>query len=479
MRRFNFINQSTLFTPLINASFIAKRQVSAPGFRDCIVHDNVTKLIKDIHDANFSGEFSNTDIANLRSDLARSTKHYYQLLDINPELEKSIFERELKQKYRALCFRFHPDCTAGHALKAEIFKLVQDAYETLSDSNFRGDHHCSSFSESDPFLSFWSSSRKNPVLGTTLFSLSKEDEINGVSISECGQYIAALTYKKLVIFDAKKNTLLHQFSGNYIGITRLFFSADSKKIAFCNDLSFNMLTLKTGRCIRKYVPPRRFVSSFCQSMLRLNNGNFVSTSEHGSLEIWHGQTGGHIGTLQGHTKAVLAMSIIPNSDHIISCSSDTTMKVWNMDVGICEHTFSGFNDINASTIAFSPDTKYLVASAWGQFSILDFERKQLIKQFKGYEWIQDRHGIQSAIKGILISLDSRYFASIANCPAVKIWEMESGKQVGEKTLPAYPQSVSHFGENILIGFDDGTISQFNFSDFGYERVCDQYMTLIR
>ena len=56
-------------------------------------------------------------------------------------------------------------------------------------------------------------------------------------------------------------------------------------------------------------------------------------------------------------------------------------------------------------------------------------------------------------------------------------DIESGEQVGEKILPAYPQSVVHSGETMLIGFDDGTVRQFSFADFGYDRIHDQNMTV--
>lgn len=493
MRRFNFISRSALFTPTVYANVIAKRQIGIPCVRDFTAHNSVKKLIGNIHDAHFPGEFSDTDVANLRSDLTKSTKNYYQLLDVNPELEKDVFERELKQKYRALSLRFHPDCTAGHTAKTEIFKLIKNAYETLNDANFRDNYNTLSSAESDLSPSFFRGKHrskfiKNPVWGKSLFSLSlDEDEyaaVKGISISKCGQYIAALTYQKLVIVDAKTNALLHQFSGNYSGISTLAFSADSKKIALFYHGSLQIVTLKTGRCIRSKEQENSFPWYDPWRMLRLNDGNFVSASistsglDDGSLKLWHGQTGRHIRTLTGHTRDVCALSMIPNSNHIISGSWDKTMKVWNMDTGNCEHTLSDFNDL-ISTVALSADAKYLVAgSSNGQFSIWDFERKKQIKKFKGYKWIDDKHGIQCAMQGILISPDSRYFASIANCPVVKIWEMESGKQVGEKTLPAYPQSVAHFGENTLIGFDDGTIREFTFSDFGYEHLHVQHMTPI-
>ena len=448
MRRFNFTSQYALFSAAVYTSVIAKRRLGTPFAIDFITHNSV-KLLGNIHDAHFTGEFSDTDVENLRSDLAKSTNNYYKLLDIDPKLEKSIFKRELKQKYRALSLRFHPDCTTGHAAKTEIFKLVKNAYEKLSNLNFRDDYD---------------------------FSLDGDIEIDKhfkkFFISKCGNIAAALSSNCLVIFDAKTKTLLHKFLGTYYG-AHASFSADSKKIVLCDRLSLKILTIETSRWIIEKVVPYEYTLGFNQAMLRLSNGNFVSTSEYGSLEIWDGQTGQHIRTLTGHSKYVMALSLIPNSNCIISGSWDSTMKVWDMDTGNCVHTIS-LSFFAAEKISLSADAKYLVAGGCGgNFTIWDFESKKLIKESLGYTW---NPGGLAQIKGIFISPDSSYFAIILDTPTVKIWEMESGKQVGEKNLSARPASVSNFGENIFISFDDGTIREFTFSNFQYDCMHAQQMT---
>ncbi|MCX7125010.1 MAG: DnaJ domain-containing protein [Gammaproteobacteria bacterium] len=482
MRRFNFIDKQALFTTTINKRHLCKNKNFNSGYT--IMRRNIKTVIENIHDVNFSGVFLEADIENLRSCLKKFSDHQ-ELLKINLELEKNVFELELKQKYYALCLRFHPDCTGSHALKSEIFKLVNDAYEKLRDTNF-------SLSLLDTHMSFFRREQKRQsqfhesvVSGKSLFSLGKNKPCTGIAVSLCGQYIAATSGNegKIVVFDTKINRLKQEHFGNYYAVTNLAFSSDAKKIAFSNSSasSLTLLTLETGECIESKGPPYIFKSmyytGYIVSISRLRNGSFLSVSGDNSLKIWGAETGTYVCTLDDFDKDACNVILIPNTEVIIYRTQNKTIKLWNINTRSCEGTLFDFND-PVSIAALSPDAKYLVlGSINGRFAIWDFTCKRLIKQFEGYEYIQAKHRIQCLIQGILISTDNHYFASIANSPVVKIWEMESGAQVGEKTLPAYPRSMVRIGENILIGLDNGTIGEFTFLDFGYECMYPNRMLL--
>ena len=85
----------------------------------------------------------------------------YQVLGIAPDAT----QREVKQAYRGLAMRFHPDHNPGKPEVAERFKQIQQAYETLtgrrkdsriSATNFydRGSPP-SFFKNEPPFFSFY------------------------------------------------------------------------------------------------------------------------------------------------------------------------------------------------------------------------------------------------------------------------------------------------------------------------------------
>lgn len=60
-------------------------------------------------------------------------KDYYQILGIKP----NATAEEIKQAYRKLVKKFHPDKNEGDKFFEEYFKLIQEAYEVLSNQEIR------------------------------------------------------------------------------------------------------------------------------------------------------------------------------------------------------------------------------------------------------------------------------------------------------------------------------------------------------
>jgi len=58
-------------------------------------------------------------------------KDYYEILRVHP----SVSEDEIKEAYRRLAHKYHPDMDGGDATK---FKEVHEAYEVLSNPYKRG-----------------------------------------------------------------------------------------------------------------------------------------------------------------------------------------------------------------------------------------------------------------------------------------------------------------------------------------------------
>ena len=60
-------------------------------------------------------------------------KNYYDILGV----DKKASADEIKSAYRKLAMKYHPDRNQGNAEAAEKFKEINEANETLSDSQKR------------------------------------------------------------------------------------------------------------------------------------------------------------------------------------------------------------------------------------------------------------------------------------------------------------------------------------------------------
>jgi len=56
-------------------------------------------------------------------------KDYYRILEVKP----SSTQQEIKQSYRRLAFKYHPDKNGGDLLAEAVFKEINEAFEVLSD----------------------------------------------------------------------------------------------------------------------------------------------------------------------------------------------------------------------------------------------------------------------------------------------------------------------------------------------------------
>lgn len=112
---------------------------------------------------------------------------------------------------------------------------------------------------------------------------------------------------------------------------------------------------------------------------------------------------------------------------IASCSSDHTVKIWELSTGECIKTLEGHRDV-VQTLAFCP-TGSLIASGsadrtirlWNLTENADSCRVELARNF-----VKVLHGHRQQISAIVFSIDGK---SLASCDAesIKVWDVESGE----------------------------------------------------
>ena len=60
-------------------------------------------------------------------------KDYYEILGVAPEADKKV----IKQTFRHLARKHHPDMNPGNKAAEEKFKAINEAYQVLSDAEQR------------------------------------------------------------------------------------------------------------------------------------------------------------------------------------------------------------------------------------------------------------------------------------------------------------------------------------------------------
>eukprot|EP00535_Pseudo-nitzschia_heimii_P005818 CAMPEP_0197175322 /NCGR_PEP_ID=MMETSP1423-20130617/1573_1 /TAXON_ID=476441 /ORGANISM="Pseudo-nitzschia heimii, Strain UNC1101" /LENGTH=440 /DNA_ID=CAMNT_0042624445 /DNA_START=274 /DNA_END=1596 /DNA_ORIENTATION=+ len=79
----------------------------------------------------------------------------------------------------------------------------------------------------------------------------------------------------------------------------------------------------------------------------------VSGSEDGSIKVWDNESGEYMRSLKGHTNTVNSLAFTPTGNYLASCSNDLSIKLWDFTTYNCVRTLRG-HDHTISSIVFLP-----------------------------------------------------------------------------------------------------------------------------
>ena len=101
-----------------------------------------------------------------------------------------------------------------------------------------------------------------------------------------------------------------------------------------------------------------------------NNGKFlVSCSSDLTVKLWELSEYQCAKTFYGHNHSVSWAAFVLDDECIISCSRDKTIKLWEIATGFCKRTFLGHEDWVRQVVA-TPDSKTLASCSSDQTVML-------------------------------------------------------------------------------------------------------------
>ncbi|NIM16806.1 MAG: hypothetical protein GTO45_32870, partial [Candidatus Aminicenantes bacterium] len=90
--------------------------------------------------------------------------------------------------------------------------------------------------------------------------------------------------------------------------------------------------------------------------------HILSGSSDSTLKLWERSSGKEVRTFKGHNGRVRSVCFSPEGTHILSGSSDSTVKLWERSSGNEVRTFKGHTDWVRS-VCFSPEGKYILSGS--------------------------------------------------------------------------------------------------------------------
>lgn len=161
-----------------------------------------------------------------------------------------------------------------------------------------------------------------------------------------------------------------------------------------------------------------------------------------------GKQGPEIFVQLGHSSSVSAMTISPDGQHVVSGSSDSTIKLWNIPLKKEVRTIK--LAAGATSVQFSKDGKQvLTGDSNGDLIIWDFDNWKILKKFK--------HSSKN-VANFQISANSKY--ALSSGDKLIYWDIQSSKKIFEYQDKAEANNsnqqvnsiLSNSGKQIAIGY---------------------------
>lgn len=236
--------------------------------------------------------FEANDLANLKN------CNYYDLLSLDKNAIGEAFSYAVVKRYRQLALRFHPDVNAGDATKAEIFKLINEAYSTLNDTQNRIAYDCT--------LSEIANSRAG---NTTGFFHTPENTAVALPTDIYCFFHAQMNDWKAFGWEAnitvtnERANVRFTLSGHILPVKCLVFSQNERYLASADmDNVIKVWDLSSRQCLQSFTATTRRISHlfFSDNSEWLFSGEenqiFESTRK---IEAWDFKNGRYLGIFSG------------------------------------------------------------------------------------------------------------------------------------------------------------------------------------
>jgi WD40 repeat protein/serine/threonine protein kinase len=148
----------------------------------------------------------------------------------------------------------------------------------------------------------------------------------------------------LKLWEVASGRCRHAFAGHTEAVTAAGFSADGRYAVSGGGRS--AFEPQTGRC-----------------------------SQAGELHLWEVATGRRVATFAGHAGAVTSVCLSVDGRHLLSGSTDRTLRLWDASGGTCLRTFTGHTG-EVTAVALSPDGRYALSGGTDRLLkvwVLDWE----------------------------------------------------------------------------------------------------------
>ncbi|MFN6567200.1 protein kinase domain-containing protein [Dendronalium sp. ChiSLP03b] len=274
----------------------------------------------------------------------------------------------------------------------------------------------------DKIIKLWDLNTKKIVANLA----SHSQAVTSVAFSPNGEILATASDDKTIKL-WQLNTLRKTFTlcGHSHAVKSVAFSPDGQILASGSwDKKVKLWHVNTGTEICTLTGHQLQVSSvaFSPKGQLLASASFdrticlwqLITIEAAGTELQNRPCYALLGTLSGHTRAVLTIAFSPDGKILATASDDNTIKLWEVNTGQLISTMSG-HSWSVVAIAFTADGKTLISASW--------DKTVKLWRVSTAEEIASLCGHVDSVSAVAVSPVAQLIASGSRDKTIRLWKL--------------------------------------------------------
>ena len=286
--------------------------------------------------------------------------------------------------------------------------------------------------------------------------------VNALAVSSDGKRLVSGSSDKTVrIWDLERGEEIGTLKGHTRAVQGVAVTPDgSRAISGADDNTVKIWDLESDE-ITSDSP--RILKGHKNSVFRVvvtEDGEQIVSCAGGfwdkSIKVWDMESGEVAQTLEGHTKEVRDLVLVPSSSRAVSGSADAKLIVWDLASGELLHTLEGHTDEIWSVVVTQDGTRAISGSADSTIRVWDLTRGEEICTLLGHS---------KTVFSVAVTPDGKQVISGGHDNTLRVWDLETEEEVlkiqGEtkSSWNSFFAStmVTPDGKNVITGSGDGTI----------------------
>lgn len=276
--------------------------------------------------------------------------------------------------------------------------------------------------------------------------------INCAKYSKDGEKIVSASSDSTIrIWNAKTGKLLKILHGN---ASSALFSPDGKMLVtsytfYQNEFHSSITVWDVINGKVKYVLKGLKCEDITPVVFSPNGKYILSGSSDSTIKLWELENGKLIKTFVGHHGGIESVAFSPDGKKIISTSYDLTLRIWDVHTGKILQGLVSNDEALLQNARFSPNGNLFAFWHSDSIQIWDVKTNMQITSFCGHD---------DTISSFSFSPDSKKIVSSSWDGTIRIWPLEKDcKPYNLSYSEIYEMVFSQDGKKIAFGTEDGTI----------------------